>query len=218
METEMTYWRHRTPVGVKVEEIGGGEDKSRRLWEILARQVYNENGKDGAYRVIGHYPDGAPCLEGSQQRISLSHTGRLMVVATLPPTPEVDLAVYSPRAAMGIDTERLDRKVSDEVVRRVLTSREMELAEAAGAIGRVLAWTCKEALYKAARGIGESWQEDYRILRLPDPHSGRLGEGEIVVEGEAGPCILCSWISEEYLLTIALSRHCATFRKELPED
>ncbi|MDE6299895.1 MAG: hypothetical protein K2M10_09675, partial [Muribaculaceae bacterium] len=76
METECIYWPHPTPVGIKVEEISGMENRSGEIWRRMALQVYCENGKDG-FREIGHFSNGAPFLFGQNNRISITHTDQL---------------------------------------------------------------------------------------------------------------------------------------------
>ena len=191
-DDELTYWRHRTPVGVKVEEISGGSRYSEKLWPLMARQVWGENGRDGEYRSIVHLPDGAPLLDGTDQRISMSHTRGMLVVATLPPTPEADLTTFSPRAAMGVDTERVGREILENTL---------------------LAWTCKEALYKAVLGQAKSWAECYRILCLPDLQTGAFGQAEVRLDGTDEPFVLYSYLSDGFIVTLALSTRCATYKK-----
>lgn len=218
METEMIYCRRHTPVGIKVEEISGGEDKSARLWQILARQIYNESDKDG-YRVIEHYPNGAPYIEGSEQRISVSHTPHMMVVATLPRTGEVDLTTFSPRAAMGIDVERRDRQQVLKLRDKFLSASEQELAAPTDVEANILAWTCKEALIKAALQDGDNWKEDYTIHHLPNLDNGELGTATVKFpSGEEQPFNLYAYRNEGYVITIAFSPKCATFKKSKPSQ
>ena len=94
MEDEFIYWPHPTPVGIRVEEVSGMESKSGAIWRDMAMQIYCENGRDG-YREIGHFPNGAPFLFGLTARISVTHTGHLLAVATLPKTPEADLSRFN---------------------------------------------------------------------------------------------------------------------------
>lgn len=209
-DEELTYWRHRTPVGVKVEEISGGSRYSDKLWPLMARQVWGENGRDGEYRSIEHLPGGAPLLDGTDQRISLSHTRGMLVVATLPPTPEADMTTFSPRAAMGVDTERAGREISEEVRARFLSPEEQGLLPADKTL---LAWTCKEALYKAVLGRAKDWAGDYTILALPDPLTGTLGHAEVRLDGGAEPFVLYSYLSDGFIVTLALSTRCATYKK-----
>lgn len=236
METEFIYWRHDTSVGVRVEELSGGEDKSPRLWKILALQVFGENGTD-RYREIGHYPSGAPFLEDSDQRISVSHTPRFMVVASLPRTPESHLDEFNPRTCMGIDVEKADREQALRVAERVMSDEEMELmreytaalAEPSGKLPKdeaeirsaVLAWTIKEALYKAALEDGIDFRKNLTIKSFPEicrhplVRNPRYGEALIMRSDSDKPMEmrLFSYVSEGHIVTIALSLKCATFKK-----
>ncbi len=240
METDFIYWRHDTSVGVRVEELSGCDDKSPKLWKILALQVFGENGGD-RYREVGHYPSGAPYLEDSVQRISISHTPHFMVVATLPRTPEAHLEEFSIRTAMGIDTEKADREQVLKVIDRVLSDSEIELMNAyaydlsqgtplrpslpektARIRAAILAWTIKEALYKAELEEGIDFKTNLRILKFPEICNGPLvsspilGLAEIDHGGYPSPIEmkLFSYLSEGHIVTIALSSKCATFKKK----
>lgn len=167
MEDEFIYWPHHTPVGIKVEEISGMESKSGRIWEVMAKQIYCENGRDG-YRDLGHFANGAPFLFGQLNRISLTHTAHLLAVATLPKTPEANLAQFAPRTALGIDAERSDRQQVLKVRDRFLSDAEKELVPADDIEANIIAWTAKEALYKAAMTEGLDLRSDIIIRQLPE--------------------------------------------------
>lgn len=166
MEDEFIYWHHNTPVGIKVEEISGMESKSGRIWEAMAKQIYCENGRDG-YRDIGHFANGAPFLFGQLTRISLTHTDHLLAVATLPKTPEANLANFAPRTALGIDAERNDRQQVLKVRDRFLSDEEKELVPADDLEANIIAWTAKEALYKAGMTEGLDLRTDIVIRQFP---------------------------------------------------
>ncbi len=166
MEDEFIYWHHNTPVGIKVEEISGMESKSGRIWEAMAKQIYCENGRDG-YRDIGHFANGAPFLFGQLTRISLTHTDHLLAVATLPKTPEANLANFAPRTALGIDAERNDRQQVLKVRDRFLSDEEKELVPADDLEANIIAWTAKEALYKAGMTEGLDLRTDILIRQFP---------------------------------------------------
>ncbi|MDE5881646.1 MAG: 4'-phosphopantetheinyl transferase superfamily protein [Muribaculaceae bacterium] len=167
MEDEFIYWHHHTPVGIKVEEISGMESKSGRIWEAMAKQIYCENGRDG-YRDLGHFANGAPFLFGQTTRISLTHTDHLLAVATLPKTPEANLAQFAPRTALGIDAERTNRQQVLKVRDRFLSDAEKELIPAEDIEANIIAWTAKEALYKAAMTEGLDLRTDIIIRQLPE--------------------------------------------------
>ena len=109
METEFIYWRHHTLPALRSRRSVAEKTVRCRYggrWHIRSIR------KTGAevYREIGHFRNGAPFLIGENGRISITHTERFLAVATLPPTPEVDLSEFTERAAMGIDAERADRE------------------------------------------------------------------------------------------------------------
>lgn len=211
--------------GIKVEEVCGAEDRPLKLWLEMAYQVYCENGKE-IYREIGHYPSGAPFLMGDNSRISITHAGRFLAIATLPPTPEVDLSEFSRRAALGIDAERSDREQVLKVREKFLGRHELEMIRDDDVFANVLAWTAKEALYKAALQSRLDIREDIDIVALPKigpavPVYNRAefdpicpGEGRVKINGEWEPFVLYSYESEGNIVTLAFSRRCAKFSKE----
>ncbi len=222
METEFIYWRHHTLPGIKVEEVCGGDCYSLPIWTEMAYQVYSENGRDG-YREIGHFRNGAPFLMGENGRISITHTDHFLAVATLPPTPEVDLSVFSERAAVGIDAERADREQTLRVRERFLSDEELNMIAKDDVRMNVMAWTAKEALYKAAMQEGLDWREDITIIALPkigpavpvydkkefDPI--QTGEAIVKIEDTEYRFVLYSYESEGNIVTLAYSPRCAKF-------
>lgn len=155
-------------MGVKVEEISGGEGRDLKVRSELAMQVYAENGRDG-YREVGHFACGAPFLAGSDERISISHTPGLLVVATLAPTPGVNLGEFSARAALGVDTERKDREQVMKLREKFLNSDELK-AVGGDIESNILAWTVKEAVFKAALNRGVDFKTQILIDTLPPLH------------------------------------------------
>ncbi len=215
MEEEFVYWRHKTPVGIKVEEICGGCHYTGRVWEEMARQIYCENGRE-AYREIGHFADGAPFLYGEENRISISHCAGLYVVATLPPTPEVELSEFSRRACLGIDAERSDREQVIKLRERFLSESELAMIPADDVKANIIAWTVKEAAYKAAMQAGLDLRTQIRIDKMPQLNS--LGHATLVMDEIAGteePLELYTYESEGCTVTIAFSPQSAKFGKQL---
>lgn len=223
----MIHWEHTTPIGVTVEEISGGGEFSPRVWKLYAFQIFGESGAD--YREVGHHPNGAPYIEDSEELLSISHTKNFMVFGRIPrPGGSSDVR-------MGIDTECADRAQAAKVVGRILSEEERALIaayakrletgdahhapmpeEQAQVEAAILAWTLKEALYKAALFDEESangidYSRDLRILSMPEiasspliPHP-ELGRGEITVSGETIPMILYAYRSEDAIVAIALA-------------
>lgn len=229
---DFIYWRHPTIPGIKVEEITGGEYYKGKVWLDMARQVYCENGRE-AYREIGHFKNGAPFLYGETARISITHCDGLFAVATLPSTPEVELDSFSARAALGIDAERADRKQVLRIRERFLSSAELSLVPEDDICLNVLAWTVKEAAYKAAMTEGLDFRENIRIVRMPllappvpvfDPNEYGLPAttkvlpenyfGEVVIAADEDlPMRLYSYMSDDFIVTLCYSPRCAKFGK-----
>ena len=228
METEFIYWRHPSIPGIKIEEVCGGEDKSGRLWREMAYQLYCENGKE-SYREIGHYHNGAPFLFGEESRISITHTDRFLAVATLPPTPEVDLGEFSRRAAVGIDAERADREQVLKVRDRFLSDEELKMIPADDLRANIIAWTAKEAAYKALFQEGIDFRKDIIIEKMPgvSPAVPIYDKKEFpeIIFGKAR-CLrgenreedidltLFTYESEGNIVTLAYSPQCAKFSKK----
>lgn len=165
-DTEFIYWKHLTPVGIRVEEISGAEQRTKAVWLPMAMQIYGENGEDD-YRKTGHFANGAPFLYGDTCRISITHTNHFLAIASLPRTPEATLANFSARTAMGIDAEKLDREQVLKIRDRFLNEAELELIPVDDLEANIKAWTAKEALYKAAMTEGLDFRKDICIESLP---------------------------------------------------
>lgn len=221
MDNEFIYWRHPTPPGIKVEEISGGGSHSG-VWRDMAMQIYCENGRDG-YREVGHFSNGAPFLYSEPSRISVTHTKGLLAVATLPRTPEASLGEFSERTALGIDAERLDREQVIRVRDRFLSAGELEMIPESDLQANIMAWTCKEALYKAALTSGLDFRSQIKIISLPELHDSPAdpaseapvyGRGKVEMpDGRTVEFVLYSYASEECVVTLAYSPKCATWKK-----
>lgn len=218
-ETDFIYWKHLTPAGIRVEEVSGADQRSQNVWLAMAMQIYGENGEE--YRKTGHFANGAPFLFGDTCRISITHTGHFLVVASLPRTPEATLGEFSPRTAMGIDAERLDREQVLKVRDRFLNSEELALIPSDDLEANIKGWTAKEAMYKAAMSPGIDFREDIRIIELPPfglptamAGAGEppVGKGEIILAGGEREILdLFCYESEGCCVMLAYSPKCAKF-------
>ncbi|MCH5235898.1 MAG: 4-phosphopantetheinyl transferase family protein [Muribaculaceae bacterium] len=219
---EFVTWHHKTFVGIKVDEVFGMDSKSGKVWTELARQIFCEQGEN--YRVIEHFENGEPYLEGYPGRISITHTSHLFAVAMLPKTPEVNLNGFNPRAAMGIDAEPLDRTQVLKVRNKFLSKEEQELIPEDDVKSNILAWTSKEALYKAALIPGLDFSQDILIKKLPelqkDPVKGvEQNIGEAIIKFPVTSNIenqemkIFSYESYGCCVTLAFSPKCAKFGK-----
>ncbi|MDE6508576.1 MAG: 4'-phosphopantetheinyl transferase superfamily protein [Muribaculaceae bacterium] len=123
-----------------------------------------------------HEADGSPALSGRPERISASHSRHWAALAT------------HPTLRPGVDIEEDRPEQLARVARRFLSERERPIWS-----GRLLeAWTCKEAVYKAAgcRGLA-------------------LADIDLTVAGEASVpdgrrFSLTTIFTDDYALTAAL--------------
>lgn len=224
---DFLYQKSISPSGVAVEEIFGADEKSPKVWKLFAMQIFSE--AEGDYRSIEHFENGAPLLDGVPRRISVSHTSHYLAVASIPKTPDIDLSEVNIRTAVGIDIEEADRRQVLRVRDKFLSAGECgklpSVADVENAGDEVvkayiLAWTCKEAMYKAVLGAASDWKEDYRIITLPKiapdirtATAERYGKGLVNVPG-SGPMdlLLSSWQSGNHILTLALSKKIPIFK------
>ena len=221
---EYVTWNHNTPVGIKVNEVFGMDSKAGKPWLILAKQIYCEQGQN--YRVLDHFPNGAPFLEGIHARISMTHTDHFLAVALLPKTPDVDLAVFNPRSAMGIDAEKKDRMQVLKIRDKFLSDNEQSCIDKDNIEKNILAWTSKEAVYKAGMTPGIDFRNKIQIMELPvvDPAPEKmnqpiLGEATLYFPDhmDLEPQILKLFAYESYdcIVTIAFSPKCAKFNSSI---
>lgn len=220
---DFVTWHHKTPVGIKIDEVFGMESKSGKVWLQLAKQIFCEQGEP-SYRVIEHFENGAPFIEGYPGRISITHTSHFFAVATLPKSPEVDLSVFNQRSAMGIDAEPFDRSQVLKVRDKFLSDEEKKLIPEDDLHKNIIAWTSKEALYKAAMMPSLSLKSNLKIIKLPavdlnpeKKHTPNLGEARIVFpdDSEFGiqEMLLYSYESYNCYVTLAFSPKCAKYGK-----
>lgn len=188
--------------------------RNGQLWIRMAKQIYCEHGRDD-YRNIGNFANGAPFLFGSTERISIAHADHLLVVATLPRTPDVNLGEYSRGAALGVDAERLDRCQVLKIRERFLNAEELKQIPSDDLGRHIVAWTAKEALYKAAMTEGLDFREHIRIETLPEidramnrkGHRPVTGCGVIVMpDGREERLCLYAYESENHCVTLAFHR------------
>lgn len=223
---DFIYQKDKAPCGITVEEIYGADEKSPKVWKLFAMQIFSE--AEGDYRAIEHFENGAPVLDGMPQRISVSHTSHFLAVASLPKTPDNDLAEVNPRTAMGIDIERADRAQAVKVADRFLSPEEFKLLPPVGegsdipektVEAYVLAWTCKEALYKSIMGTAPDWKDDYCIKLLPvvadtmaKATPDKFGKGSVrLSDGKTMEMALSSWRDNGHILTLAFSPKIARY-------
>lgn len=193
------YQRYKTLPGVKLETVTGCLSRSGRVWNLLARQIWSENARDGGYRQIDHTASGAPLLVedapgAERQRISVSHTDGILAVATLPPAQDTDIESFDTATALGVDVERSGRDQVLRVRERFLNERELDMVPSDSIAANITAWTCKEAMLKLALDTSLDIRRNLLITRPPLPQTDKSSDkrsprGEHISEGEHIKCL-----------------------------
>lgn len=130
---------------------------------------------------LSHTPDGVPFLDGAagNPAISISHS-----------SSQALLAVSRSYASVGIDTETADRdRQLARVMRKYLTI-EQQQEWGASALGRLVAWCIKEAIYKCVLHPG------LPLTSIPLPEIGFLKSGFALMsfgERRIGVRLLPDW-------------------------
>lgn len=106
---------------------------------------------------IIHNSDGAPSIDGSDLKISISHSRDYACIAV------------SPSRIIGVDIEQ-PRDQLRRVAARVLSAEELDVYGESDAL-LLCAWTLKEALYKAALTPGVDFRRD---ISLPLDSDSRM--------------------------------------------
>ena len=95
--------------------------------------------------VLEHDSNGKPCLANSHQHISISHSGEFVAIA---------LCTFP----IGIDIEKVSPRIT-RVRSHFLRPEELINIAESNLIANTLAWTAKEALYKAANIHNLTWMQ-----------------------------------------------------------
>jgi len=149
--TEQHLTLGTTRIIVSPTDVGNGTARMRerataaRLAAILTERPAVE---------IMHDQDGAPFIDGGPH-ISISHARHMVAVAV------------DPCHSIGIDVEQERTAQLRRVADRVLSPDELAIYGAEPHL-LTLAWTLKEALYKAAGVPGADWRTDLQLPLTPD--------------------------------------------------
>lgn len=141
-------------IRISCREIHPLEGESRR--ESECRAVGECLAELGLTTRLGHRDDGAPFLEDCpEKRVSVTHSRLYAAVAAGEPSDP----------AFGIDIEDGSRQQLDRIAPRFMSAAEMEHVKDVPR-GKALAWTAKEAVFKAAGRRGVDFVRD--IILEPD--------------------------------------------------
>lgn len=118
-----------------LQDISGIKSVSRQAEIIATRLLAREMFPDKQIVAISHHDDGSPYIPESGYNISVSHCKGMVAIAC------------HPRYRIGIDIERWRNSLL-KIKPRFLSTEEMEFYVTQDKL--LLAWTAKEAVYKAA--------------------------------------------------------------------
>lgn len=155
---------------------GGGQDGARIAVLSLLDEAF-----PGETVSLSHTPDGVPVLNGvaGSPAISISHSSSKAL-----------LAVSRSYASVGIDTETTDRDLQLARVMRKYLTIEQQHEWGASALGRLVAWCIKEAIYKCVLHPG------LPLTSIPLPGIGFMQSGSALLslaERRIGVRLLPEW-------------------------
>lgn len=151
----MTETQHFGDITLLIASIDRQDSETRREAERRVTNSLISQALKDAVTLI-HLPSGAPCLEGSDMSISISHSTHYAAIA-LTETRKIGIDIEEPRPQL--------RKVAS----RVLSDPELEAYSTSDAL-LLQAWTLKEALYKAALTPGLDFRRDINLPIPPSSH------------------------------------------------
>lgn len=143
--------------GIDVGDALSPRSGARRLERLAERLLVHAAVGDAAR--LTHDGRGAPLLEPAVPRISISHTRGMVALAC------------RHDGSVGIDVEYVSPRVL-RVRERFLATDELRLVPAGDVAANTVAWTAKEAMYKAEGGNPDGSLMKYRLTALDRLDSG----------------------------------------------
>ena len=141
------------------DAINGIKALSRQSEKLVEMLLLNEIFQEKIQ--LSHFASGEPYIEGKMLNISVSHT-----------TGIVAIAVNYERRRIGIDVEKENRCVL-RVRDKFLGAAEKCFIEEKELRHNVIAWTAKEALFKAIPESGIDFKENLYLSEFDASTSGR---------------------------------------------
>lgn len=168
-----------------------GVKSERRAKEILAEYILIQHifGNDAQ---LAHTDEGKPYIEGANHCISISHSEDAIAIAT------------NETCVIGIDLE----KPSEQILRvrqKFLNDNEQGFIHKDDLRMSLMAWTAKEAIYKAASTKGINFKEDIRLKDFSDTDNATY-EGYFMLDGTVTTYELHSTPLGNAIITLAIRR------------
>ena len=115
--------------------------------------------------TLSYTERGAPCIEGQDLNISITHTMHLVAVA------------LNDDAVIGLDAEQADRGQVLRVRDKYLNADEQKFLAPDDLTGHVIAWTAKEAIIKAECDSAIDWTDGIRLEPFVPDETGTILHG-----------------------------------------
>ena len=167
---------------------GAARAAEREAETLLIHSVF------GPAAALEHTPDGAPYVVGESGsticpagHISISHTRGIVCMAV------------GERKIIGVDVERVTERTI-RVRHKFLSAEELTQIAEDDPIANTIAWTAKEAAYKAALTPGLSLSDGIRLL---NPTTGEHA-GYFECHGSKVPLTFITTITDNLVVTLAL--------------
>ena len=139
---------------------------------------------------LAHTSCGVPYVEDLDVNISFTHTTRVVALA------------FSENSVIGIDAEHADREQVLRVRDKYLNEKEKLIISPDDLVAHIIAWTAKEAVYKAERNKALDWTDGICLNLCPDeiPESGEM---TFTARGGINDYCLTTRLVEDHYLTLA---------------
>lgn len=169
-ENEQSLLEIAAPDKAGLEALSSLTNAGRRMEWLAVRALLKELYTPTP--VIGYLENGKPVLINHNDRISISHSGKMVSIATHP--------VKNP----GIDIEALRPRIH-KIAYRFLGQQEIEyLGPSPSAEQLTIIWGAKEVMFKVYSQSGISFQHDFEIKPFGFSSKGKL-EGLIRREDDS---------------------------------
>lgn len=175
--------------------IADGIKSDKRAIEVLAEACLIKH-IFGSKAQLSHTQEGAPFIHGIETSLSISHSQRFVCIAT------------NSSHRIGIDIESPTDKIL-RVRNKFLNFDEQAHIAPADMMSSLIAWTSKEAIYKAASIKGIDFKEDIRLHNISQATSDDniiINQGKLIHASEIKHYDLYSMTIESDMLTLAILR------------
>ncbi len=135
-----------------------------------------------------HDGQGAPSLQEIEERISITHTMKLVALA------------WNEDCIIGLDAEQDDRSQVVKVRNKFLNTSEQQFIQPSNLTAHIVAWTAKEAVIKAERNSAIDWTDGITV----EPFEALAGETSFFARcGDRRYCLITR-CAEGHYITVAV--------------